>query len=224
MTLKELIYPPRCPFCGELRMEQGPCDVCLKNTTELTAITCRVCGAYPEDCHCGQRAYAFQRNVSAFAYTGAPRTLLLRYKQRYKPQLADFMTRRMYAHIKARLGEAFDAVAYVPQTRKSSYDRGYYPTRILAEKLADRLGLPCVHPLKRTAGMEQKDVRTSADRWANARRSYALRRGAKIEGRILLIDDLFTTGATLNTCAELLRQGGAEEVFCATFAIAVKKS
>ncbi len=223
MTLKDLIYLPRCPFCGKVQKETGPCEPCLKNTTELTAIVCRGCGAYPEDCHCGLRSFAFQRNVAAFAYDGAPRNLLLRYKQRHKPQLAEFMSRRMYFHIKARLGEDFNAVAYVPQTYKSSIDRGYYPTRILAEKLADRLGLPCVHLLKRTVGVEQKYL-SSADRWTNAKKSYALRRGAKAEGRVLLIDDLLTTGATLSTCAELLREAGAEEVLCATFAVAVKKS
>ncbi len=223
MTLKELIYPPRCPFCGQIQKEAGPCAPCLKNTTELTAVTCRVCGAYPEDCHCGLRAFAFQRNVASFAYSGAPRNLLLRFKQRHRPQLADFMSRRMYFHIKARLGEDFSAIAYVPQTRKSGFDRGYYPTRLLAEKLADRLDLPCVDLLKRKGGVQQKYL-SSADRWANAKESYALRRGAKAQGRILLIDDLLTTGATLNACAELLRQAGAEEVLGATFAVAVKKS
>ena len=223
MTLKQLLYPPRCPFCGGLQKEEGPCKSCLENTTELTAIVCRVCGAYPEDCHCGLRPFAFQRNVAAFAYAGAPRNLLLRYKQRQKPQLADFMSRRMYFHIKARLGEEFSAIAYVPQRYLSGIERGFYPTRVLAERLADRLDVPCVHLLKRVGGSQQKYL-SSSERWSNAKKSYALRRGAKAEGRVLLIDDLLTTGATLNACSELLKQSGAEEVVCATFAITVKKS
>lgn len=223
MNLKDLVYPPRCPFCGAIQKEPIPCEPCLKATTELTAMVCPTCGAYPEDCCCGIRQFAFRRNVAAFAYVGAPRNLVLRFKMRNRPQLAEFMSRRMYFHIKARLGEDFSCITYVPQTRQSSMKRGYYPTKVLAEHLAARLNLPCVSLLKRVGGKQQKYVST-ADRWANARSNYALLPNAKAQGRVLLIDDLLTTGATLNVCAELLRTAGAEEVFCATFAIAVKKS
>lgn len=223
MKLKDLIYPPRCPFCETIQKDAAPCKSCLKNTTELTAIVCRTCGAYPEDCHCGLRQFAFSRNVSAFAYAGAPRNLLLRYKQRNRPQLAEFMSRRMYYHIMARLGTDFSCVVYVPQTRKSSLKRGYYPTKVLAEAIAARLKLSCCGVLRRVGNMQQKYL-SSEERWANAKVSYERIPNASVSGRVLLIDDLFTTGATLNACAELLRAAGAEEVVCATFANAVKKS
>ena len=223
MKLKELIYPPRCPFCGEIQKEAVPCGSCLKHTVELTAIVCNVCGAYPENCHCGLRQFGFKRNISAFTYEGAPRNLLLRYKQRGKPQLASFMSRRMYFHIKARLGEGFSCVTYVPQTYQSSMKRGYRPAKELARLIAAMLDLPFESFLVRIGNKQQKYAST-ADRWANAKENYALARGAKVSGRVLLVDDLFTTGATLNACAELLRSAGAEEVCTATFAITVKKS
>lgn len=223
MKLKDLIYPPRCPFCGEIQVEAGACKPCLKSTTELTAIVCPTCGAYPEDCHCGLRQYAFLRNVSCFAYVGAPRNMVLRFKQRNRPQLAAFMSRRMYFHVKARLGMDFSCVTYVPQTRKSSLKRGYYPAKLLAKSLARQLKVPCRRYLRRVGETQQKYL-SSEERWANAKGSYALRSKASLSGRVLLVDDLFTTGATLNACAELLRSAGAEEVFCATFANAVKKS
>ena len=223
MKLKDLIYPPRCPFCETIQKDNAPCKQCLKNTKELTAIVCSVCGAYPEDCHCGLRQFAFKRNVSAFAYTGAPRNLLLRYKQRNRPQLSEFMSRRMYFHIKARLGTDFSCITYVPQTRQSSFKRGYYPSKNLAEAIAERLKIPCRGVLRRIGGTQQKYL-SSEERWANAKKNYTLLPKAAISGRVLLIDDLFTTGATLNACTELLRSAGAEEVVCATFANAVKKS
>ena len=223
MKLKDLIYPPRCPFCGEIQKEEVPCSSCLKHTKELTAIVCNICGAYPEHCHCGLRKFGFKRNVSAFTYEGAPRNLLLRYKQRGKPQLAAFMSKRMYYHIKARLGEEFSCVTYVPQTHQSSMKRGYHPAKELARQIAERLDLPCKDLLVRVGNKQQKYVSTS-DRWANAKQNYAVCRNAKVEGRVLLIDDLFTTGATLNACAELLSSIGAEEVCTATFAITAKKS
>ncbi len=223
MNLKQLIYPPRCPFCGRIMTEEVPCEDCLKQATELTAVVCGTCGASPEHCGCSGRTFAFRRNVSAFLYERSPRKLVLRFKQRKKPQLAAFMARRMYHHIKARLGTDFSLITYVPQTRLKSIRRGFCPARLLAETLSDRLNIPCVPLLRRLGGREQKYEKGN-DRWINAKRNYALLKKAKVGGRVLLIDDLMTTGATLNACAALLREAGAEEVCCATFAITAKKS
>lgn len=223
MKLKDLFYPPRCPFCGVIQKEAIPCKTCLKHTKELTAIVCNICGAYPENCHCGLQRFGFKRNISAFTYEGAPRNLLLRYKQRGKPQLAAFMSRRMYFHIIARLGKDFSCVTYVPQTYRSTIKRGYHPAKELARQIAERLDLPCESFLERIGNAQQKYV-SNAERWANAKKNYVLSRGATVSGRVLLIDDLFTTGATLSACAELLRLAGAEEVCTATFAITAKKS
>lgn len=223
MTLKELLYPPRCLFCGKIRPDGMPCEDCLKSAVELTATVCTVCGNYPENCKCSLRSFAFRRNVSCFEYAGGPRTMVLRYKQRYKPQLADFMSRRMYHHLRVRLGEEFDCITFVPQSYRSWVRRGFYPTKELAERLGIRMNLPVRSLLRRVGDSQQKYIR-GGDRWANARKNYELLRDAKISGRVLLIDDLFTSGATLNACAELLRQAGAEEVCCCTFAISAKKS
>ncbi len=222
MTLKELLYPPRCPFCGKLMEREEPCEECLSRTTELTAAVCRVCGADPEHCKCGSRSFAFTRSVSAFHYEKAPRHLLLRFKLRHKPQLAEFMGRRMYHHIRARLGTDFSCVTYVPQTRSRTIKRGYCPARLLAENIAPRLGLSVHLFLKRVSNRQQKYAK-GQNRWLNAEKNYTLRPGAVVSGRVLLIDDLLTSGATLSACAALLREAGAEEVVCATFAIAVKK-
>ena len=223
MKLHELILPPSCIFCGKVTERQEPCEDCLKQATELTATVCRRCGAYPEDCGCLNKIFAFTRNVACFIYDKSPRNLLLRYKMRYKPQLAVFMARRMFYHIQARLGSDFSCVVYVPQSYRNRLKRRFNPNKELAERVASHLGVDCSCPLKRVRSTPQKYVQ-SGERWANARASYALRRKAAVSGRVLLIDDLFTTGATLNACAELLREAGAEEVVCATFAIDVKKS
>lgn len=223
MNLKNLIYPPRCPFCGRIKGQEGPCLSCLQRTTELTAVICRICGADPEHCKCGRHVFAFRRNISAFIYDRSPRQLLLRFKQRGKPQLAEFMGHRMYHHINARYGTDFSAVTYVPQTWWKGILRGFCPAQLLAENLAVRLELPCVKVLRRIGGRQQKHLHSN-ERWINAKRNYALLPGASMSGKVLLVDDLMTTGATLSACADLLREAGAEEVYCATFAIAVKKS
>lgn len=101
--------------------------------------------------------------------------------------------------------------------------RGYCPARLLAEALSPLLGVPILEVLRRRTPRQQKFL-SAAGRWENAKTGYALRRGAGAGGKILLIDDLTTTGATLSACASLLKEAGAESVFCATFAITPKKS
>ncbi len=221
--IRPLVYPDSCIFCGALTRKEDVCADCLKRVVELTAEICPRCGALPEDCNCMNRLFAFRRNISAFSYEGPARTLLLRFKQRNRPQLYKFMARRMYFHITARFGEEFDGIVYVPQSYKSFRARGYYPMRLLAKELARHLELSVLSPLKRIGNTQQKYVEQH-ERWGNAKQNYALRRNARVKGKLLLIDDLFTSGATLNACAELLREAGAEEVYTATFAIAAKKS
>ncbi len=223
MSLKDLLYPPRCPFCGKIMEREEPCTDCLNRSTELTATVCKRCGAYPEDCGCFHRDYAFRRNVAAFIYADAPRNLLLRFKLRNKPQLVRFMSNRMYHHIVARLGNDYTAVTFVPQSVLRGIKRGYCPTRSLAEEIAQRMNLPCISTLKRRIGKQQKNL-SGAQRWSNAQKNHLLRKDTSVSGKILLIDDLFTTGATLNACAALLKRAGADTVDCATFAIDVKKS
>lgn len=223
MRLTELLFPPRCPFCGKVMSYAQPCEACLKTATELTASICKRCGAYPEDCNCFGRNYAFSRNVSAFVYEHGPRHLVLRFKMQNKPQLSDFMARRLYYHVLARLGTEFSCVVYVPQSAYRSIKRGFCPTELLAQKVAEHLNVPCVQVLRRVGSREQKNL-PFIERWVNAQKNYKLFKGATISGRVLLVDDLFTTGATLNACATLLRKAGAAEVACATFAIDVKKS
>ena len=149
--------------------------------------------------------------------------MLLRYKERNKPQLAVFMADRMTYHIDARYKEPFDAITYVPQSRWKSICRGYCPAKLLAERLGERFRLPLIEPLRRTGNRQQKYL-SAAGRRKNAKKSFTLCKEASLYGRILLIDDLFTTGATVDACAALLKEAGTAEVCTATFCIAAKKS
>lgn len=189
MNLKQLIYPPRCPFCGKIMVEEGPCEPCMKQATELTALICRTCGADPEHCGCGGRSFAFHRNVSAFLYERSPRRLVLRFKERKKPQLAEFMANRMYHHVFARLGTDFSVITFVPQTRWKNFSRGYSPARLLAERLSERMDVPCVEVLQRVKGRQQKNAKAS-ERWENAKCSYKLQNDAQVHGRVLLVDEI----------------------------------
>ncbi len=223
MNWRKLLYPPRCPFCGRVQEDENPCAQCMKQTQELTGAVCKFCGNLLEDCSCSGRVFAFVRNVSAFAYEGAPRTLLLRFKQRGQPQLASFMAQRMARQVEGRLHQNFSFITYVPSARTARWKRGYCPAQLLAEALSRRLKIPCKAVLYRKGGKQQKYL-TAEERWENAKNSFAMKEKSPVEGTILLVDDLMTTGATLHSCASLLRSSGAKQVFAVTFAHTTKKS
>ncbi len=222
MNVKDLFFPPRCPFCGKVKKEKGPCENCLSSAEELTGVVCHTCGAHPEYCCCGRMPNQFERNVSCYYYKGAARQLLLRFKLRNCPQLAPFIAHRMAQHIRGRYAAHFSAICFVPNSPLNSFKRGYLPTRLLAEELADELHFPLVYALERVHFQQQKYL-NGAERRANAQKSYRSRKNVALSGSVLLIDDLITTGATLNACAELLKKAGAERVYTATFAITQKR-
>ncbi len=223
MKLYEMIFPRRCPFCGRLVKEAGPCKRCEENTVELTGEVCRICGALPEDCFCRPlQPFSFERNVSAYSYKGGARSLVLRFKERGKPQLAPFMAKRIFRQIEGRLSEPIDKIVSVPNSKAAVWRRGYSPTELLARELSSLLNLPVEEPLLRLPTPQRKYQK--GNRWNNVRSDYALKKEISLKGNILLIDDVVTSGASLDTCARLLKKSGAEKVFCATFAATPRKN
>lgn len=222
MKWYELLFPRRCPFCGRLVKGNEPCERCKENTLELTGEVCRICGALPEDCFCKPlQPFSFERNISAFYYKGGARALVLRFKEREKPQLASFMAKRMYRQIKGRISELPKAIVFVPNAKHTTWRRGYSPTRLLAEELSSLLDIPVVDALIRLPAPQQKYQKKN--RWESGHRNYDLKKGAHLQGMVLLIDDVVTSGASLDACSKLLKKAGAEKIFCVTFAVSARK-
>ncbi len=223
MTLKDWLFPPRCPFCGRVQKDHFPCKSCLDTVEELTGEVCYSCGAHPECCCCHSTPNSFERNISCYYYKGPIRRLILHFKSYNRPQLAPFMAQRMASHIRGRYHQEFSAICYVPNSPFNFIKRGYLPTRLLAEELSDRLEIPVVNALMRIRFKQQKYL-NAAQRRINARKSYRLQRNVSLSGQVLLVDDLTTTGASLNACTELLKKAGAERVYTVTYAITQKNS
>ncbi len=173
-------------------------------------------------CHlCRRGAYAFDRARSYGVYDDIMVRAIVLLKYHAVTPLAGLFAARLLETIQ-REPEAFrlDAVVPVPLDDRRRRERGYNQAELIARPLAKKLGLP-LRPLLllRKHPRPEKLRLTRRERWATVRGAYAVREGANIDKlRLLLVDDVFTTGATLDACARALHDAGAAEVVGLTVA------
>ena len=122
--------------------------------------------------------------------------------------------------VRTELPGAYDIITWVPLSRKRLRERGYDQARLLAKATAKTLGMPLTPTLyKQRNTQPQSGTGDAAKRRANITGAYRMKKGADVTGkRVLLIDDIVTTGSTLLECARVLGKAGAEQVVCATVA------
>ena len=216
------LFPHRCFLCNEVILpHQRMCAQCVKQAPYILPPVCERCGRNVDDCICGGRSHHFERCVSPFYHKDAAKTGILELKVNDFGYTIEGFTEEMAEVIRREYGGIpFDMVTSVPLHKRDYRLRGFDQAASLAESLAARLGIPYVPTLTKLTRTEpQKEL------------SAILRRGnllgvfdvtADVEERvILLVDDVITTGATLDECAKMLKLYGAAEVYGVTAAAAL---
>jgi competence protein ComFC len=174
---------------------------------------------------CRVRTYSFDRARSYAAYDRAlVRAIVLLKFERIEPLGAWFAERLARVMAKEIESLAADVVVPVPLHRQRERERGYNQANLIAKPLAKRLGLPLRGVLLvRTKPRPDKQVLTLSERWDSVRGAFATRPGSQVDKlRVLLVDDVMTTGATLDACAKALRRAGAKSVIGLTVARATR--
>jgi len=174
---------------------------------------------------CQDKTYAFERARSFALYEDAVvRAILLLKFEQIEPLGAWFAQR--LAEIVSTEGGAMaaDVVVPVPLHRERERERGYNQAALLSKPLAKRLRLPHrAALLVRTRARPDKQVLSLEERWESVRGAFATCPGSQVDNlRVLLVDDVLTTGATLDACARALREAGAKSVIGLTVARAVR--
>ena len=214
----DVLFPHRCAGCGAGGPEAWPfCFVCLRELVVLTPPGCARCGMPAEaetaSCrHCPPPEVSSSR--APFLYTGPVRTALLHLKFDGWRSVAEALGRAM-----ATLAEPADAITWVPLAPKRRAGRGYDQARALATVTARATGVPLRALLARTRDTEPQTSHRGAER--RAAMLGAFRATGRAPRRVILIDDVFTTGATAAACARALRDAGAADVYVVTAARAV---
>ena len=206
--LLDLLYPPKCMLCRKLLPDSKTC-VCSVCMDRLPAHV----GADP-------RVRFAERCVATFFYEGALREAFLRFKfggcPFYAAQLGDWMA----VTVRDKLAGRFDLVCWVPVSKKRRGERGYDQTELLCRRVCESIGASALPLLvKKRHTPPQSGLHEAAARAANVRGAYEIAPEAQIAGkRILLIDDIVTTGETLCECCRVLLTAGAQSVVCAALA------
>ncbi len=226
----DALLPPRCLACGAVVAEAHRlCGPCWAGADFIAAPHCALCGL-PFDVDpgagalCGECAVArppFDRARAALRYGGVARTLVLRLKHADRTDLAPALGRWM-ARAGAAMLEDADMVAPVPLHRWRLFARRYNQAAVLAAAVARQSGRPFVPDLlRRTRRTPSQAGLSRRARTVNLRGAFAVRarrRAALAGARVVLVDDVMTTGATVAACARVLRRAGAARVDVLTLA------
>lgn len=204
--LLDLLYPPRCAFCRRLLIERER-DVC------------RLCRRRYENRAVRREIGNGVLCVAPLRYEDSVRRSLLRYKfhgvTAYSAAYAEFLAKAIDGS-----DISCDIITWVPLSRQRLRRRGYDQARLLAEETAKRLDVPCEQLLIKTVdNRPQSGIRNAAERRKNAEGVYALSAPEKVKDRrVLVIDDIVTTGATLSACTLVLQRAGCAAVYAAAAA------
>lgn len=216
----DLLVPERCVVCSY--PGDAVCGGCLRALPRLGDPTCARCGAptaWPvARCReCSGRRLAFASARAAVAYDAAVKALLTAWKERGVRKLAALAADLVVATV-AR--PAVDGITFVPGSADRSLRRGHHPAERLARKLARRWELPLDEPLARARESPPQRGLPLGARRSNVRGAF--RPAAEARKTLLLVDDVYTSGATVSSAATALRRAGARRVEVVTFARAVR--
>jgi competence protein ComFC len=229
-ALSSLFYPPTCVVClGNAERHEYLCASCQGKAPRITAPFCAKCsepffGAITQTfrcANCEHRTLHFDCAVAAYRSRGLVRKLVHDFKygkQRHlRYPLAEWLGETL--HDPRLRGRRFDVIVPVPLHPARERERGFNQAALLAELLAGRATLPLRPVLERIRYTTTQTAYDRAERMENLHDAFRLRKNRDVrELRVLLIDDVLTTGSTLSECARVLKAAGAISVHAATAA------
>lgn len=213
-AILDILFPPKCAFCGKLLENSGSiCDFCrdslpLRAENSLTMI--------------GENQYPA---AIAFYYDSPVKEGVKAFKFGRKSWRSKPFARYIAQTAAEWLGGSFDTITFVPVSWRRNFERGFDQSRLLAEqtaKLWDARAVPTLRKIRHNS--RQSTLTSAALRRQNASGVYAVPHPERVRGKkLLLIDDICTTGSTLASAAGALMEAGAASVVCAALAGGHKK-
>ncbi|MFQ9873229.1 MAG: ComF family protein [Oscillospiraceae bacterium] len=213
--LLRLFFPEHCASCGEPlgEGEQFLCARCQKHLRLLPPDTCPKCARRLELCSCLTQS-AVYRAAAAVEYDDVSAPVLWKLKFDSRRDLAPFLAQLMEQRRREFFaGQRFDGITYVPMSKAARRKRGYNQAQLLGRELQRLSGIPCGQTLLKVRSNRPQHELNAQERRLNVQGVYRLGPHISVRGlRILLVDDILTTGNTVEECSRVLLRAGAASV------------
>lgn len=228
-SVLHIFFPTKCIFCGTLLLsgKEYACLPCMEHLPIPKGKRCDKCGrmlptghSLPICLECRKDKYPFFKVYAPFFYEGVAKRGIIRWKFRGKRSATEPFTEFLYRAILREGVPPIDFVTAVPPDPKRKYERGYHPCEMLAVALAGKLNVPYMRTMKKKKGVKRQSTLKRSERKKNIKNAFSLLPSVDVnEKYVLLVDDVFTTGATAGECAKVLTRAGAKEVNVAVEAV-----
>lgn len=225
-----LLFPLRCGFCSEIipciQATRYPlCEKCLSKIKFIGQNACAYCGKELNDgekniCKYCKGARYYEKVISVCEYSGLAREKILEFKFMGKKELYKVFSILIIEKLKMTNFRNFDIIISVPIHSSKLAERGYNQSELIAREIAKYFGLPVSSSnLIKDKQTESQSLLDKTKRIMNVLDSFRVQDKREIKGKkVLLVDDIITTGATVNECSKVLKQAGGLEVYVVTIA------
>lgn len=223
----DALFPPVCPVCTQaLPFINGRraelCTECREKLSYIEEPHCFQCGKELEGqeqelCHdCAVHKHIFRQGMAVYAYTDVIQQSIYRFKYQNKREYAAFYAKEVERRCGIMIRHwAPDAIIPVPLHRSKYQKRGYNQSALIANELGKLMQIPVDKELliriKKTAPMKELNNQQRLNNLENA--FLCTENGVKYK-KVLIVDDIYTTGATVDACARVLMEAGVEDVYC----------
>lgn len=218
----DLIFPNRCPLCGEvINWKDDYCQDCFDELPYTGEEFCRGCGNISSGCICHRNENLFSRCYAAFYYLDSAKGGVIYLKNTKNDVFPKLFAEKISSDIDSDSYKfKADCIVPVPMSKTKLRKRGFNQAEVLADALGQKLDLPIYsNALEKNISFVAQHKLSAARRKSNAAHLYSAGENANIKGKtIIIVDDVMTTGSTINSCAEILLEMGAKNIIAAVAA------
>ena len=227
----DIIFPPRCAICDQVTDSGHICDSCSRILPYVDGPVCYKCGKplYSEEqeyCHdCETKLRSFEKGYPVFKYVSPIQDSIMTFKYRGRQEYAIFYGDEIYKRYRSEFqSDGIDLILPVPINKRKYTTRGYNQAELVASRLSQLTGIRVSSDLliRRIDTKPQKEL-SVREREMNLRGAFTYSpRVLKSLGdvdTVLLVDDIYTTGATMQACTEVCHSMGIDRVYCTYIAI-----
>ena len=193
------------------------CDNCAKDFNPYRGNRCITCDRPIDntgECSiCKSEKIYFEKGYCVYPYAGAVRNTILNFKFKNMALYYTYLGSKMTEYYFEYIMESYDYITAVPIHKKKLKIRGYNQAELLAEYISEQINIPYCTVLKRTVNTKPQNALNKKERGVNIKNAFSLIDNINIKNKsILIVDDIFTTGTTINECCKVLKKAGAFKV------------